>query len=191
MDRLTTHEKDRRPYVIGANAQTWGAIYDRLAAYEDTGMTPEEITGAEDRRHACKIECLLREYNKFAKLFSTDGSGAVTDEDINRARELLKADRAGLVVLLPCRLRDDIFVIQAYYNGRKKAGEEVVRAGIDCFHIGESGIPVADICTDDGCWYEAMEPKDYYLSREAAEAELEKSAAENDKGESRHGKKHE
>lgn len=36
----------------------------RLAAYEDTGMTPDEIMAAANRRHDCKIDCLLEAHNK-------------------------------------------------------------------------------------------------------------------------------
>lgn len=47
---------------------TYGCIvpklYARLAAYEDTGLTPEEITAAANRRHDCKIDCLLEAHNK-------------------------------------------------------------------------------------------------------------------------------
>lgn len=41
-------------------------IYALCAAYEDTGLTPEEITAAADRRHNCKIECLLKRYNELS-----------------------------------------------------------------------------------------------------------------------------
>lgn len=39
-------------------------LYVRLASYEDTGLTPEEITEAANRRHDCKIDCLLEAHNK-------------------------------------------------------------------------------------------------------------------------------
>jgi len=34
--RLTTHEPGHQPLVISANEPTWRAIYDKLAAYEDS-----------------------------------------------------------------------------------------------------------------------------------------------------------
>lgn len=43
MDRLTTHEPNRRLVACRANCESWDAIYDRLAAYEDTGLEPEEV----------------------------------------------------------------------------------------------------------------------------------------------------
>lgn len=43
MERLTTHDPDRQLVVCSANYKSWNEIYDRLAAYEDAGLTPEEI----------------------------------------------------------------------------------------------------------------------------------------------------
>lgn len=77
MDRLTQEKQigpfaaliDRAEAVPGAFG-TYDCLYahmvavTRLKQYEDTGLTPEEIIAAEDRRHNCKIECLLRDYNK-------------------------------------------------------------------------------------------------------------------------------
>ena len=42
-DRLTTHDPNRRLVACRANCEAWDAIYDRLAAYEDTGLEPEEV----------------------------------------------------------------------------------------------------------------------------------------------------
>ena len=39
------------------------ALTAQLAAWRATGMTPDEIIAAADRRHACKIDCLLAKYN--------------------------------------------------------------------------------------------------------------------------------
>ena len=39
-------------------------LRDRLMKYEDTKMTPQEITAAANRRHDCKIDCLLEAHNK-------------------------------------------------------------------------------------------------------------------------------
>lgn len=44
--------------------QRYRIAIDCLAAYEDTGMTPDEIMAAANRRHDCKIDCLLEAHNK-------------------------------------------------------------------------------------------------------------------------------
>jgi hypothetical protein len=39
-------------------------LIHRVNAYEDTESTPEEIMSAADRRHNCKIDCLLEKHNE-------------------------------------------------------------------------------------------------------------------------------
>ena len=63
-------------------------------------------------------------------------------------------------------------------NGKQKkrnkpSGERVVSAQIDHVTIGgTTGKPVFDLCTETGNWYYSMEPEQFYLTREAAEAAL-------------------
>ena len=62
--------------------QEWiSVLQDRLAAYEDTGLTPEEIDmdheAAEQLRHLCR------------------------DCDLDRLEKLAEADRDGRLVVLP------------------------------------------------------------------------------------------
>ena len=64
-------------------------LNDRLAAYEDTGLTPEQCESAKN----------IIEY-----AFSDDTSKA------ERIRELLKADRDGRLVVLPCKVGDTLWV---------------------------------------------------------------------------------
>lgn len=62
----------------------WQAC-NRLAAYEDTGLEPEEIVAAANRRHDCKIDCLLKKYNEL--------SDAVADlGGIDHLRKLVQAE---------------------------------------------------------------------------------------------------
>lgn len=64
------------------------AAWSRLAAYEDTGLTPEQ----------CENAKVIIE-----SAFSDDTSKA------ERIRELLKADKAGRVVVLPCKVGDVVY----------------------------------------------------------------------------------
>ena len=146
MNRLTNRDGVWRERM---DSDTINRLYKRLAAYEDTGFTPEDFDNL----------CRLMSNTRIALGIKTFG-------------ELRKAVEDGVIIRLPCALHDPVYVIEAEYKGRKKVREYVERAEIDCFRIGESGVPVADICTDGGNWYEAMEPKDYYTSREAADAAL-------------------
>lgn len=74
-----------------------------LAAYEDTGLEPEEIIEAENRHHDCKIDCLLQKYNELA--------GAVNDlGGLDHLRELVQADKDGLLMVLPCKAGSYVWV---------------------------------------------------------------------------------
>ena len=65
----------------------YGEHADRLAAYEDTGLEPEEIISAVDME---KVACALHELNAYKEL-----------GPIDRLHELAEADREGRCVVLP------------------------------------------------------------------------------------------
>ena len=67
------------------------AVCERLAAYEDTGLTPEQ----------CENAKVIIE-----SAFSDDTSKA------ERIRELLKADRDGRLVALPCKVGGTVYRLQ-------------------------------------------------------------------------------
>ena len=66
------------------------AVCERLAAYEDTGLTPEQ----------CENAKVIIE-----SAFSDDTSKA------ERIRELLKADKDGRLVVLPCKVGQRVFAL--------------------------------------------------------------------------------
>lgn len=63
-------------------------VWERLASYEDTGLTPEQ----------CENAKVIIE-----SAFGDDTSKA------ERIRELLKADKDGRLVVLPCKVGDTVF----------------------------------------------------------------------------------
>ena len=67
------------------------AVCDRLAAYEDTGLTPEEI------KAPFTEETMI---NLASKALGVEPS---------RLRELAEADKDGRVVVLPCRQGDELW----------------------------------------------------------------------------------
>lgn len=101
MERLTKHSKQtshengiccthfRGPECLGVGGNcamncTWEeAVWSRLAAYEDTRMEPEEITA---------MQHTLDEYHKVAD-------------------PLLRAQTAGRLVVLPCKVGDTVYRI--------------------------------------------------------------------------------
>ena len=92
MERLTQYE------VVGghvhaiptANIDT---ALMRLAAYEDTGLTPEEVNDA-------VVGAKLMAKSKVVSAF-----GVAAD----RLRELSEADKAGRLVVLPCKVGDGLW----------------------------------------------------------------------------------
>ena len=92
------------------------AVIDRLAAYEDTGLEPEEIKEAYQKGWQRAIDEIAYE----------EQSGTILVENpllaeyiklgpLDRLRELAEADREGRCVVLPCNLGDHIYRVIAGY----------------------------------------------------------------------------
>ena len=107
----------------------------RLAAYEDTGLTPEQCENAKVIIEAA---------------FSDDTSKA------ERIRELLKADRAGRLVVLPCKVGGTVYRLQYIEQTPGR------------FVVGVAEIKFALI------WLEEF-GKTVFLTREEAEKALEEA----------------
>ena len=88
-------------------------LYSELAAYEDTGLTPEQ----------CETAKVIIE-----SAFSDDTSKA------ERIRELLKADKDGRLVVLPCKVGEKLWVI-----GRDNVPREMALEALD----------IRTVCTDE------------------------------------------
>ena len=83
--------------------QEWiSVLQDRLAAYEDTWLKPEEIDmdheAAEQLRHLCR------------------------DCDLDRLEELAEADKEGRLVVLPCKVGDTVYFRTYDCNGKVDLG---------------------------------------------------------------------
>ena len=94
MERLTARDgefvewKGRPLYEMGpADIYT---MAEHLAAYEDTGLTPEQIFKMYGE--LCILESALKSYGSH-----------------NRMKELVEADKDGRCVVLPCKVGDTIY----------------------------------------------------------------------------------
>lgn len=116
---------------------------DRLAAYEKTGLTPEQ----------CENAKAIIEY-----AFSADTSKA------ERIRELLKADKDGRLVVLPCKVGDTVWItgsvrrlysekVRTFFCGNPSSVQMIRTTGCD--------IPIHEF------------GKTVFLTREEAEKALE------------------
>lgn len=88
MERLTYFDSGKWRMRIG-DTEYSGKAVDRLAAYEETGLEPENIISAVDM---AKIACALHELNTYKEL-----------GPIDRLRELKQADDEGRCVMLPAK----------------------------------------------------------------------------------------
>lgn len=80
----------------GSNAVVDGDVVDRLAAYEDMGLEPEEIKDHEEMFAAYRHVC-----------------GGKSPEEIVHALELMEAERNGRLVVLPCKVGDAVYMVSA------------------------------------------------------------------------------
>ena len=109
-------------------------LKDRLADYEDTGMTPSDV------------HSLWYEWNSMLSMLTSVCGG------YDRLRQLAEADKAGRLMVLPCKVGDTVYRISWRLNGRHEIEERVF--SLTYFDPAKYG-------------------KDYFLSREEAEKALE------------------
>lgn len=162
MDRLTERQEGG---IYLHRGKAWGSSADyklqkdareRLAAYEDTGLMPEEIADFQEN------------YRIMAAQFADYKAAEVT----------------GRLILLPCKVTDTVYLIEGCLGGENCVGkrkkfpltDRVVSAQIDHITIGgTTGKPVYDLCTETGSWFYSMEPGEFYLTQEEAERALEET----------------
>ena len=100
MERMTYRDKDGFPMMKKCGGFKQEGV-ERLAAYEDTGLTPQACAEA---REAGKV------------LSSCDIS-------FGRLAELLTADSAGRLVVLPCKVGDTVYILRRTFDGADVVGE--------------------------------------------------------------------
>ena len=180
MERVT-QKNERGYYLLGDGIYSdWGVPekfrgddVDRLAAYEDTGLEPEEIAKIKQDVEDGYMKSTARRYGI----------------DVSRLRELAQADREGRVVVQRFSPGQTVWVIERDEDGEaydfsgyvfvtSLRGIALVSPKIN----GSSEIDVilmdqveSRINYADGC-IEAYPADDCYLSREAAEKALGEDA---------------
>lgn len=93
MERLTYRDKDGFPMMKKCGGFKQGGV-ERLAAYEDTGRTPEEVTALGNL-----FDYVLEESKTLTGLLAL----------LNRIRDLARADKDGRLVVLPCKVGDKLY----------------------------------------------------------------------------------
>lgn len=162
MERLTFRDSEGNVYLALESEERYTPIelidllLNHLAAYEDTGLEPEDI----------KTVCDADVAETAKKLRQMIERG-----EMDLFEELLRAEKNGQLIKLPCKVGDKVYIIVSQYDGKKFVGEIVEPATVDSITFGDAGIPILTCCTKEDGWY-AAEPGEYYLTREAAEQAL-------------------
>ena len=148
MDRLTYRDKDGMAMMKERGGWKSGGI-ERLAAYEDTGLEPEEIADFMKRwEQTVEIGGMLKKYC------------------IDHIRDLLQAEKEARLVLLPCKVGDTVWVIW---------GKDVIYYIVDRIHIlanNQVQIRAKHHVIDNVYLYPDMFGKTVFLTREEAEEAL-------------------
>ena len=79
-------------------------VWERLKAYEDTGLTPDEIRSMQDE-HFSGLE--------MAKLHSA----------LMELKKYQEADKDGRLVVLPCKVGDAVYILRRTFDGADVVGE--------------------------------------------------------------------
>lgn len=132
-------------------------LKDRLAAYEDAGLEPREVSA------------IVKEWSDLCTVIGECGG-------IDRLRELAEADRAGRLVVLPCKVGDTVWVTRNPWTGKllKKTLDAYVN-GMKMYSHGLYVNLLFDTRKINGTRdYEINHiGKTVFLTREEAEAALE------------------
>lgn len=143
MERLTYFKKGRW-WVNVDGVRTEGDPIDRLAAYEDSGLEPDEI-----------------KYIKLMAMGRADTeNSAFGGLSIDRLKALAEADKDGRVMVLPCKVGDTVWCVT------RVGIKELAITSLEKNRYGYYAVAygVAFRIEDFG--------KDVFLTREEAEAKL-------------------
>lgn len=154
MERMTVpdvkvDEHTTRRTLIDAQAVRESAmeIYYKLKAYEDTGLNPENI----------KVLKLASMGKAIAEITEFEGV------PIARLRELAEADKAGCVVVLPCKMGDTVYIPLLGRIIDKRVITIIINHGSRIVYCAETSLR---FCPEDI-------GKTVFLTREDAESVLE------------------
>lgn len=132
-------------------------LLDRLVAYEDTGLTPEEIKAP------------------FTEDTMINLAAQALGVEADRLRELAEADKDGRVVVLPCKVGDTVYMIERIFDIDNGICDEICARKVighggnnlnQLWLVGSGGICNAYIFVSEF-------GKTVFLTREEAEREME------------------
>ena len=162
MERLTIRNSDGT--VSQPTTTSIEALFYRLAAYEDTGLEPEEIVSRNKQGRLRRVIDLLNKCSQF-------------EVSIDRLRELAEADKEGRCVVLPCKVGDTIYKIPSKVNfelnvlTNHSENNRVYEQIVNKAEIYDNAYLLVT-CDGMDSVYSAFFENSWFLTREAAEAAL-------------------
>lgn len=160
MERYTYFDGGKWRMRVG-DTEYSGKETVRLAAYEDTGLEPEDMKRAFNEDAILKL------------------AGQALGMSPDRLRELAQAKKEGRLVVLPCKVGDTVYIIH---------NRAIRKTTVESIHQWSSGHWKLSVHTDKKYihWtgYEVHFErfgKTVFLTREAAEAALKERDAEHDR----------
>lgn len=176
MERLTRRMGRSWSVIPGCDLRTvegMQAVVDRLAAYEDTGLTPEDIVALQKREQGL-VEMLVNVSCGCAVSYSC-------------LAELAQAEKDGRLVVLPCKTGDEVWTNFAmsgwYFRGKDRPySAKVVFLGLN--NSDDMGGGLINVMY--GKYNHMMQfsfseiGKTVFLTREEAEAALKKREVSNE-----------
>ena len=159
--RVDEHTTRRKLIDVAAVREHAMEIYWRLKAYEDTGLTPEEIKAP------------------FTEDAMINLAAQALGVESGRLRELAEADKAGKLAVLTCRVGEKIY----YLNGKYIIEVEVVGYKVDetgaWLFIGETYNPETNRAYHCDLETERI-GKTVFFTREEAERAIEEMEGKKD-----------
>lgn len=154
MERLT-YFKDGYWRVNFSGVQYQADFVDRLAAYEDIGLTPEEIKA------------------QFTEDTMINLAAQALGVEADRLRELAEADKDGRVVVLPCKVGDTVWRIV-------RDGEpHITRDEVRDMYFADDMTPCVELVGGRVTFTEKF-GKTVFLSRDEAERALQEMEGKKD-----------
>ena len=139
------------------NSCTQREVWERLKAYEDTGLEPEDISAL----------CAMSERAKIADLLRLEEYQALGS--INHLREVTQAEKDGRLVVLPCKVGDIVYMPIGRWNTITGFEEDKC----DGFHIARDGIlQIKAQCYSGNHGTYGIPGETVFLTREEAEAAM-------------------
>lgn len=154
MERLTIRNSDGS--VSQPTDLKWAEALDRLADYEDTGLTPKSV-------EAIKLHMMGKEISEI-----TEFNGL----QIDRLRELAEADKDGRVVVLLCKVGDTVWMWNADFG-------TALPYVVDLISVINEGCGYSANCNHNGELLDSIDFEDgdigktIFLNRDEAEKALE------------------